>query len=152
MIDAYDRVVPSFSSTGLPPAAFTGVRGRRFAAFCLDFVLVSAMAGLLTVVLGIATFGAIFLVVPSLWPLVAFFFNGSCLCGRHMATPGMRALDLQARTIDGSPPSFMAAAVHGVLLYLSWLFPPVFLAAFVLPDKRCLHDFAAGLIVVRRPD
>ena len=152
MINATDRIAPFFADANLPAAAIAGVRSRRFAGFCLDFVLVSALAGILTVVLGLATFGAIFLVLPSFWPAVAFFYNGSSLSGARMATPGMRLLDLQARALDGAPPTFLAAAVHGVLLYLSWMFPPVFLVTLILPDKRCLHDVAAGLIVVRRPD
>jgi uncharacterized RDD family membrane protein YckC len=39
-----------------------------------------------------------------------------------------------------------------VLLYVSWLVPPVFLVSLVTPDKRCVHDIFAGVIVVRRPD
>ncbi len=141
-----------FAAPSLPAAAYAGVRSRRIAAFSVDFVLVSFVAGLLSIVLFVATFGLSLVVLPSLWPFVAFFYNGQSFSGRHMATPGMRLFDLQARAVDGTPPSFIAAAVHGVLLYLSWLFPPVFLASLVMPDKRCLHDVVAGLIVVRRPD
>ena len=142
----------SFAGPSLPAAAYAGVRSRRVAAFAVDFVLVSFLAGLLSIVLLVATFGLSLVLLPSLWPFVAFFYNGQSFSGRHMATPGMRLFDLQARAVDGTPPSFLAAAVHGVLLYLSWLFPPVFLASLVMPDKRCLHDIVAGLIVVRRPD
>ncbi len=122
------------------------------AAFAFDFVLVSFAAGLLSVILFVVSFGLSFVLLPSLWPFVAFFYNGVSFSGRHMATPGMRLFDLQARAVDGAPPSFLAAALHGVLLYLSWLFPPVFLASLVMADKRCLHDMAAGLVVVRRSD
>ena len=142
----------AFSGPSLPAAAYAGVRSRRVAAFAFDFVLVSFVAGLLSIVLLVVTFGLSLVLLPSLWPFVAFFYNGQSFSGRHMATPGMRLFDLQARAVDGTPPSFLAAAVHGVLLYLSWLFPPVFLASLVMPDKRCLHDIVAGLIVVRRPD
>ncbi len=152
MTDFSDRSVSFFASPGLPAAAYAGVRSRRVAAFAFDFVLVSFMAGLLSIALFVVTFGMSIFVMPSLWPFVAFFYNGVSFSGRHMATPGMRLADLQARAVDGTPPSFLAAAVHGVLLYLSWIFPPVFLASLVMPDKRCLHDVAAGLIVVRRPD
>ena len=58
----------------------------------------------------------------------------------------------ELRTVDGERPSFLMAAAHGVMLYLSWLFLPVFLVSLVAPDKRCLHDMLAGLIAVRRPD
>ena len=152
MTDFSERHVFPFRGPDLPAAAYAGVRSRRVLAFACDFGLVSFMAGLLSIVLFLATFGLSLVLLPSLWPFVAFFYNGISFSGRHMSTRGMRLFDLQARSVDGTPPSFLAAAVHGVLLYLSWLFPPVFLASLVVPDKRCLHDIAAGLIVVRRPD
>ena len=141
-----------FSSPVLPGAAFAGVRSRRIAAFAVDVTLVSVLALVLSTVLFFVTFGLSVLVLPSLWPLVAFFYNGSTVSGPRMATPGMRLFDLQLRALDGGRPSFVAAAIHGVMLYLSWLFLPVFLVSLVLPDKRCLHDVLAGLIAVRRPD
>ena len=91
------------------------------------------------------------IVLPSLWPFVAFFYNGLTVSGRTMATPGMRALDLEMRGADGAPVSFVAAGVHAVLLYLSWMFMPVFLVSLFARDKRCLHDIVAGVVVVRRP-
>ena len=129
---SYDTSRPVPFAVGLPAAAFTGVRTRRFAAFCVDFTIVSVLAFLLSG--------------------VAFFYNGSSVSGPRMATPGMRMFDIELRTIDGFRPSFLAAALHGVMLYLSWMFPPVFLASLVTPDKRCLHDILAGLVAVRRPD
>ena len=153
MTDFSDLSVPFFAGPpDLPAAAYAGVRSRRMAAFAFDFVLVSLAAGLLSVMLFVVTFGLSFILLPSLWPIVAFFYNGVSFSGRHMATPGMRLFDLQARAVDGAPPSFLAAALHGVLLYVCWLFPPIFLASLVTPGKRCLHDVAAGLVVVRRPD
>ena len=121
-------------------------------AFTFDFVLVSLLAGALATLAFVMTLGLSLVILPSFWPFVAFFYNGAAFSGRHMATPGMRLFDLQARAIDGAAPTFFAAAVHGVLLYLSWAFPPIFLASLVMPDKRCLHDVFAGLIVVRRPN
>ncbi len=145
------RPVSFFDSPGLPAAAFSGVRTRRMMAFCFDFVLVSILATLLYWGLVVGTLGLAILLLPSLWPFVAFFYNGLTVSGRRMATPGMRMVDLEMRATDGTPVTFLMAGVHGVLLYLSWLFPPVFLASFVLPEKRCLHDMFAGIIVVRRP-
>ena len=144
--------VSFFSTPELPAAAFASVRSRRMAAFAFDFVLVSVAAVILSVVLFFATLGLSIFFLPSLWPFVAFFYNGMSISGQRMATPGMRLFDLQIRALDGAKPSFIAAAVHGVMLYLSWLFPPVFLWSLVTPDKRCLHDIFAGLIAVRRPD
>lgn len=141
-----------FSSPALPRAAFTGVRSRRLLAFSFDFVLVSIVAMLMWLGLFVVTLGLSAFLLPPLWPFVAFFYNGLSVSGSGMATPGMRLLDLQMRGVDGAPVGFIMAGVHAVLLYMSWLFPPVFLWSLVTPDKRCLHDIFAGLVVVRRPD
>ncbi len=141
-----------FADVALPAAAFAGVRTRRMTAFCLDFFLVSFLASALWLGLTVATFGLAFLIAPPLWPLVAFLYNGLTCSGSRMATPGMRAMDLEMRAPDGRPVSFLTAGLHVVLLYVSWLFPPVFLFSLVAGDKRCLHDIVASVVVVRRPD
>ena len=143
--------LPFFATSNLPAAAFHGVRSRRIMAFCLDFILVTILAAMLSVGLFFVTLGLSVFILPSLWPFVAFFYNGTTITGPRMATPGMRLLDLEMRTPDGAPVGFIAAGLHAVLLYASWLFPPVFLASLVTQDKRCLHDIVAGVLVVRRP-
>ena len=148
----YIQPVSFFATPNLPAAAYAGVRTRRMMAFGFDFVLVSVLALMLWVGLFVVTLGFSALLLPPLWPFVAFFYNGFSVSGRKRATPGMRLFDLEMRQVDGTPVSFIAAAVHAVLLYASWLFPPVFLASLFSPDKRCLHDIFAGVIVVRRPD
>ncbi len=141
-----------FASPDLPAVAFAGVRTRRMLAFCLDFILVSIVVAVLWSALFVATFGLAALLLPPLFPFVAFFYNGFSVSGRRMGTPGMRALDVEIRTVDGRRVSFIAAAVHAVLLYISWMVPPVFLVSLLTSDKRCLHDIAASVVVVRRPD
>jgi uncharacterized RDD family membrane protein YckC len=59
-------------------------------------------------------------------------------------------MDLEMRLTDGSRVPFMNAAVHALLFYLSWMFPPIFLFSLLASDKRCLHDILAGVIVLRR--
>jgi uncharacterized RDD family membrane protein YckC len=143
--------VSLFAGPNLPAAAFAGVRTRRALAFAVDFVLVSIVALGIYLALLVATFGLSALLLPPLWPFVAFFYNGLAVSGRRGATPGMRFYDLEMRALDGSPVGFVMAGVHAVLLYLSWTFPVVFLVSLFTPDKRCLHDILAGVIVVRRP-
>ena len=135
----------------LPMAAFAGVRSRRVLAFWLDFILVSVLVTFLWIGLFVVTLGLSALLLPPLFPFVAFFYNGLTVSGRRMATPGMRTMDLEIRMLDGAPVPFLVAAVHAVLLYLSWMFPPIFLVSLLTDDKRCLHDMLAGVIVVRRP-
>lgn len=136
----------------LPPAALEGVRSRRIFAVCLDLVLVSLLVGVISFVLFFLTLGLSLFILPPLFPFVAFFYNGFSISGWRMATPGMRFMDLEMRLTDGSPVPFLYAAVHAVLFYVSWMFPPVFLISLITLDKRCLHDIFSGVIVTRRAD
>ena len=131
--------------------ALAGVRTRRVLAVCLDFFLVSLLVAALWIVSIMVTFGLALFFLPPLFPFVAFFYNGLSVSGRNMATPGMRALDLEMRMHDsGGRVPFINAAVQAVLFYVSWCFPPIFLVSFVDAEKRCLHDIIAGVVIVRR--
>ena len=131
--------------------ALAGVRTRRILAVCVDFTLVSLLVAVLWVVSIVLTFGFALFFLPPLWPIVAFFYNGLSVSGRKMATPGMRAMDLEMRmNNDGARVPFVNAAVQAVLFYVSWFFPPIFLVSLVDAEKRCLHDIIAGVVIVRR--
>ena len=136
---------------GLPLGALDGVRRRRVTAVALDLVLVSILAFGLWLALLVLTFGLSLLILPPLFPFVAFFYNGLTVSGPAMATPGMRLCGLELRDdATGARASFIAAALHAVLFYFSWTVPPILLATFISRDKRCLHDMLSGVIVVRR--
>jgi uncharacterized RDD family membrane protein YckC len=131
--------------------ALAGVRTRRILAVCIDFVLVSLLVAALWAVSIAVTFGLALFFLPPLFPFVAFFYNGLTVSGRNMATPGMRALDLEMRMHDsGARVPFINAAVQAVLFYVSWFFPPILLVSLVDGEKRCLHDIIAGVVIVRR--
>lgn len=134
----------------VPREALAGVRTRRIVAVCLDFVLVGLLSTSLWFALLILSFGLSLFLLPPLFPLVAFFYNGLTVSGWRMATPGMRSMDLEVRLMNGQPAPFINAAVHGVLFYVTWLFPPLLLVSLVTSDKRCLHDILADVIVLRR--
>ncbi|OAI25248.1 transporter [Methylosinus sp. R-45379] len=140
-------------SPGLPPReALAGVRTRRILALCLDFFVVALLSAGLWLGLLVLSFGLSAFLLPPLFPVVAFFYNGLTVSGWRRATPGMRAMDLEVRLADGAPAPFLNAAVQGVLFYVSWLFPPLLLVTFITSDKRCLHDILADVIVLRRAD
>ena len=131
--------------------ALAGVRTRRIVAVCLDFVIVSILALLIWTASVVLTLGLALMFLPPLWPIVAFFYNGLTISGAGMATPGMRALDLEMRMNEsGQRVPFVNAAVHAVLFYVSWFFPPIFLVSLVDAEKRCLHDILAEVVIVRR--
>ncbi len=140
---------PIFRSVALPREALAGVRTRRILAVAIDFAVVSVLASVLWLALLVATLGLSLVVLP-LFPLVAFFYNGLTVSGRRMATPGMRLMDLEIRRTDGTRVPFLYAAVHAVLFYVSWMFPPILLVSLLAEDKRCLHDMLAGVVVTRR--
>ena len=145
------RSVAPAGRAGLPWGALDGVRRRRLTAFAVDLTLVATLAFALWLGLLILTFGLSALILPPLFPLVAFAYNGVTVSGPAMATPGMRACGLEMRLdTTGARVPFLAAALHAVLLYLSWTVPPILLVSLVTRDKRCLHDMLAGVIVVRR--
>ena len=131
--------------------ALSSVRTRRMVAVCLDLAIVSVLVAVLWIVSIVLTFGLALFFLPPLYPIVAFFYNGLTVSGRRMATPGMRAMDLEMRMHDtGARVPFVNAAVHAVLFYVSWFFPPIFLVSLVDSEKRCLHDIIAGVVMVRR--
>lgn len=144
------RPRPAPPSPYIPPAALEGVRSRRIMAVCLDFVLVSILSAALFTALLFLSFGASIFLLPPIFPLTAFFYNGLTVSGWRMATPGMAFMDLEMRTMDGHRVPFINAAVHAVLFYVTWMLPLLFLTSLITSDKRCLHDILADVIVLRR--
>jgi uncharacterized RDD family membrane protein YckC len=142
---------PVYAAPRLPPAALASVRTRRIFAVFIDFILVSILSSAIWLVLAVATFGWSLAILPPLFPLIAFFYNGLSVSSSLMATPGMRIMDLEMRMTDGNPVPFLNAAVHAVLFYVSWMFPAILLVSLLSDAKRCLHDMLAGVIVTRRP-
>ena len=134
----------------LPASAFTGVRTRRMAAVLIDIAIVATLLTVAALFLALPTLGLSIFFLPALFPVVAFFYNGFSVSGRNMGTPGMRMMDLEMGTSSGHRAPFLNAAVHAVLFYFSWSFPPVFLVSLLADDKRCLHDILADVIVTRR--
>jgi len=134
----------------VPRAALEGVRTRRLMALGLDFFAVCGISMVLFVALFFFSFGMSVFILPPLLPMVAFFYNGLTVSGWRMATPGMAAMDLEVRTMEGRPVPFLAAAVHAVLAWVTICFPLLALVSLITSDKRCLHDMLADVIVIRR--
>ena len=139
-------------SVDIPRAALSGVRTRRMFAILLDLIVVGFLSLAIWFVLLIGTFGLALLLLPPIFPLVAFFYNGLSMSSRSGATPGMRACDLEARLMDGARVPFINAAVHALLYYVSVtiLTPAILAVSIFAPEKRCLHDMLSGIVIVRR--
>lgn len=146
---------PAMTSTlpfPLPAAALSGVRSRRVMAACLDLLIIGFLAFSLWLFLGLLTLGLAWFFLPPMFPVLALLYNGVTISGWRRATPGMRAMDLEVRGLDGAPATFVHAAVHAVLFYVSCMIPVVFIVSLLHDEKRCLHDMLSGLIVLRRAE
>jgi uncharacterized RDD family membrane protein YckC len=142
---------PAMAAPALRADALAGVRSRRILALGVDLIFVTAIAIFLWVALLILTLGFSLFLLPPIYPLVAFFYNGVSVSGRKMGTPGMRMMDLEMRMYNnGARVPFINAAAHALFFYLSWMLPPIFLVTLVDQEKRCVHDMLAGTVVLRR--
>jgi uncharacterized RDD family membrane protein YckC len=142
---------PAMAAPALRADALAGVRSRRILALGVDLIFVTAIAIFLWVALLILTLGFSLFLLPPIYPLVAFFYNGVSVSGRKMGTPGMRMMDLEMRMYNnGARVPFINAAAHALFFYLSWMLPPIFLVTLVDQENRCVHDMLAGTVVLRR--
>lgn len=135
----------------IPAVALAGVRSRRIMAVCFDMLFVAFITAVIWLSLGFLSFGALWLILPPLLPIVGFFYNGLTLSGPRRATIGMGIMDLEARLMNGASVPFLNAAAHGVLFWFSWIAPVVFLVSLFSTNKRCLHDMLSGIVILRRP-
>lgn len=140
-------------------ALFDGVLSRRFMAFLIDFsilaVLVTAM-GVAFLILGIPTLGLLWIAMPALLPpatiALVLGYIAFTMGGNNSATPGMRALGLEVRMLDGRKVYALMAIFHAVAFYFfaTVLTPFVVLIGLFTKRRRLLHDFISGTIVVNR--
>ena len=138
------------------PELFEGVLARRLIAFVIDLVILATPVVFLAMfifVVGVVTFGLGFVFYALLSPamvLWALFYYGVTLGGRHSATIGMRAMDIEMRTWYGSPAYFVLGAVHAIVFWtaVSLLTPLVLLVCLFNERRRCLHDMLVGTIVI----
>ena len=142
----------------LHPELFRGVLTRRFFAFLIDLLVLSVpviFAVIFIAVFGVITLGlgwALFWLVSPASVIWAVVYYGASLGGPHSATLGMRAMDLEMRTWQGEPGSFLLGAMHAVVFWLSvsFLTPLVLLVGLFNARKRLLHDIVLGTVVINR--
>jgi len=102
-------------------------------------------------VLGLLSLG---LLMPVLWPLlwlVPLAYTTVAIASPLSATPGQRALGLLVRSApEGGRPTPLQVLAMTLLFYLTWAgFGLPLLAALFSARRRTLHDFFAGVVVVR---
>jgi uncharacterized RDD family membrane protein YckC len=146
---------PNETTAAPDPALFASVRTNRVFAFVIDAFLIGAVTLLSCVLvffLGIFTLGLGWLLFPILWPAVALVYVAVSLGGATSATPGMRAMGLTMRMMDGRRPDMLIAAIHALLFWFSvtLLTPLVLIVSLLNIEKRLLHDIILGTVVLNR--
>lgn len=138
------------------PDLYTGVLTKRFLAFLIDVVIISVPVVLATIfitIFGVVTLGlgwGLFWLVSPASAIWAVVYYGMSLGGPHSATPGMRMLGVQMRTLSGEPGYFVLGAAHALLFWasVSFLTPFVLLVGLFNGRRRLLHDLVLGTVVV----
>jgi uncharacterized RDD family membrane protein YckC len=136
------------------PAALDGVRTARSFAFLIDAAIVLALmlvASIAIAIFGVLTLGLGWLLFPAVWPAVAILYTVLTLGGPASATPGMRVMGVELRTLDGDGMSYGLALLHALGFWFSvtFLTPFILLVALFTPRKQLLHDLVLGVVAVR---
>lgn len=137
----------------LEPDLFQDVLKRRTFAYLFDILGVSMLWCLGSVVvffLGLATFGLAWMIYPALWPIIGVLYTVSTLGGPTAATPGMRAMGLAMRSVDGPRPDSLKALIHVVVFYAltATLTPLIHLVGLFTARRQLLQDMLVGVVVM----
>jgi uncharacterized RDD family membrane protein YckC len=136
------------------PELFEGVLRRRAAAYLIDAFCIALIAVAVLLVFAVLTVLSLGLLAPGLWflfGLIPLGYHTLLVGGRHGATFGMRAFDLELRSSNGARPMFLQALAHAALFYLTVGATCFLVLLFVLFNrrKRTLHDVLTGMLMVR---
>lgn len=127
----------------------------RVLGYLIDVVFLAVLTGIVAVLLwiiGILSFGLLMPIAALVVAILPVAYHTFTI-GAYGATPGMRLMGLEVRTLDdGSSPSYLQAFVMTALFYLSvgvtsWI---ILIVAFFNERRRLMHDFFSNLLVVRR--
>jgi uncharacterized RDD family membrane protein YckC len=149
---------PAWGDTAAYPELFEGVVWRRVFAYCVDVFLIAIICIAIWVVFAILTVVSLGLLGPLLWwalPFVPFAYHTLLIGGPGSATVGMRLFDIEVRSWTGERPGYFQAGLQTVLFYLSLAATGaiIFVVALFNAQRRTLHDYVAGTLVVRsRPE
>jgi uncharacterized RDD family membrane protein YckC len=139
------------------PQLFDGVIRKRILAFIVDAIIIlllTALAALAVLVLGVITLGLGWLLFPIVFPVVGLGYNAITIGGPNSATVGQRMMGLEVRMWFGGKVTPLIAAFHALLFWVSlytlvlWLVNVLW--AFFDQRKRCLHDILAGVVLINR--
>lgn len=136
------------------PDYYDSIVLRRSIAYLIDCAILFLIGLALTLALaifGIITLGLGFHFFPLL-SIVPIAYSTALIAGSDSATFGMRIMGVEVRSWSGERPNFVQALVMSLLFYgtiaITWFFG--LLVVFFNVRRRAVHDFLAGIVVVRR--
>ena len=147
--------------TGAPPGPlahpdlYDGLLWRRSVAYLCDVVTIGLLlvAGWFSLILlGLMSFGLLLPLVPLLVALIPVAYHALQVGGRHHATLGMRLFGLEVKTWTGGQPDVWQGFLMAALFYATLAFTCslILLVSLFNDRRRTLHDYLAGVVVVRR--
>lgn len=136
---------------------YQGVPGRRFTAFCIDFLVIVALWLVVLVVgliLTVITFGVATPAAVLVFSLTGFLYRWIMLVQRS-ATLGMMLTGIEVRDAAGNRLDPVTAFLHVAGFYVSVFITPLLVIGWfvmaVTPHRRMLHDLVLGAVVINRP-
>ena len=138
----------------LRPESLDGIRSRRVFAFLIDaatILFLMLAASLVIAVLGVFTLGLGWFLFPLVWPVVALLYEVLTKGGPASATPGMRFMGIELRTLSGERLDYPLALLHSLGFWFSvtLLTPLILLVGLFTRRKQLLHDLLLGTVAVR---
>ncbi len=133
-----------------------GVLMGRVGAWIVDVLILVIITWFLVITvffLGMATFGAGWVLMPVTGLLAALGYAAITIGGRKQATLGMRMAGIKVVRSDLGRPDALTAAVHALLFWVAAGTVALMLLDIAVglfrSDRRLLHDLLTGLAVVR---
>ena len=137
------------------PAFVSDIVFKRILAHIVDSaILLAIMAPIafFMILTAIATLGLLILPFAFAFLVMRFLYYVGFTAGASSATPGMRMLGIEIRTVSGGRPDFLQAFLRLTVYYVlvGLLTPLILLVALFNAQRRAVHDMVSETVVVNR--
>lgn len=130
------------------PELFDGVVFKRVVGYLIDASILGG-AVLFLWFLVVVTLGLLGPVAALITPLLPLGYHTLLIGGPNSATIGMRLMGVEVRRLDGGRPDLVQALVQTLLFYATLALTGLLLIVALFNDqRRCLHDWLSGTLVV----
>ena len=133
---------------------YSGVPTRRAAAWVIDAVLIIALTVIGTLIAGLLTLGFAFFFASFLFMATSFVYRVAFISAKS-ATPGMMAMGIEFRTMNGQKFETRDALIHTflyTLMVMSFFGQILSMVTMATTEYgRGLPDFVLGSTAINRP-